>query len=272
VKKLEKHYLNLLKLLITFTLIFFYSYSPVYSVDLDPASRVYKTGTVFLLKASSLGLSAEGTMEILESTSFRGEDVILVRSRVTKMGGLMGFIVKLLRIYKESNTFDSYISPHTFLAVRYEVYKLGDKGNKKLTEHVFFNREKRNILSLQNNEIIVSNVAPDTQDAFSIFLSILYKLNSETPFVGKSFEVNLYAYKKTHKVKIIVTNLILVDKDPVYTLEIKDLPAIFKYPASVEIKVTDIGGRFLFPVYGKCIIHVPVLPDITVEGRLSKVK
>lgn len=250
-------------------IILFSSESPAYS---DPTAQIYKTGTTFLLIASRFGLSAEGVMDVLENTKFRDEDVILVRSRITKMGGLMGFIIKFLRIYKESNTFDSYINSKIMLTSRYEVYKLNNDGSKKLTEHVYFDRANKNAISLQDNQIIASDIAPDTQDAFSNFLSILRRINTDKLTVGKIFEINLYAYKKTHKVNIEVTDLTTIDRTNIYTLMLKDLPAIFTYPASVEIKVTNVDGGFLFPVYGKCVIHIPILPDVTVEGRLSQVK
>lgn len=236
------------------------------------AHQVYKIGTAFHLSAHRLWLSAEGTMEVLEKTKFREEEVILIRSQITKVGGLMGFIVKFLRIYKESNTFDSYIDSDTFLTARYEVYKLKKDGSKKLTEDVYFDRLEKRVLYLEDNTTIVDSVAPDIQDAFSIFLNLLCRLNTEELYVGKKFLVDLYAYKKSSTIEIEITGLVIKDDVPTYTLEIDRLPGVFKYDASVEIKVTDTGGGFMFPVSGKCTIDIPVLPDVTINGKLSKVR
>ncbi len=102
----------------------------------NEASYVYNKGTKFCLKVSWWGLSAHGTMEVLNTTKFHDKETILVRSQVNEIGGFLGFIVKFLRIYKESNTFDSYIETKTFMPIRYEVYKLNKDGSKKVNDHV----------------------------------------------------------------------------------------------------------------------------------------
>lgn len=237
----------------------------------DPITQIYKLGTKFQLTASRFGVSAEGIMEILENTRFYDEDVILVRSRITKMGGLMGFIIKFLRIYKESNTFDSYLNSNTLTTSRYEVYRINDDGSKKITEHFYFHRSDKRVISLQDNKTVTNNVPPDAQDAFANFLSILRMINTEELFVGKDFEIKLYSYRKVHKFNIQVTDIMLVDKTKLYTLMAKDLPPVFKYPASMEIKVSNIDEEFLFPVYGKCTIHIPLLPDVSIEARLARI-
>jgi len=233
--------------------------------------HIYKTGTKFVLTARWWGLSATGSMEILENTKFRGRDVILVRSQVTELGGFLGFIVRFLRIYKESNTFDSYIDADTFMTVRYEVYKLNDDGSRKLTEHIYFDRKSNRVMSLEDNKTIINNAAPDIQDVFSIFLDILHKLNTERLFVGMKFAFNLYGYKEAFEVEIEVTRLTMAGGRPVYTLEIKELPAVFKHPASVSFEVTDVGEGFNLPTRGQCTIDIPFLPDITVKGGLREV-
>lgn len=234
--------------------------------------RIYETDTKFVLTARWWGLSATGTMEILGNTKFRGRDVILVRSQVTELGGFLGFIMKFLRIYKGANTFDSYIDADTFMAVRYEVYKLNNDGSKKLTEHIYFDRELNRVVSLEDNKTIISNVAPDIQDALSIFLDVLYRVNTEKLFVGKKFELNLYAYKEAFKVEVEVTRLTMTNGTAVYTLEIKELPAVFKYPASISFEVTDVGDGFKFSTRGRCTIDVPVLPNITIKGELKEIR
>ena len=231
-----------------------------------------KLPSALSLTARWWGLSAMGTMEILGNTEFRGEDVVLVRSQVTELGGFLGFIVRFLRIYKESNTFDSYIESDTFMTIRYEVYNLNDDGSKKLSEHIYFDRERNRVVSLTDNKTIISNAALDIQDAFSIFLDLIHKFNTEELFVGKRFKVNLYAYKKSYKVEIEVTHLALVNGTAVYTLEIKELPAVFKYPTAISFEVTDVRDGLKLPTRGKCTIHVPVLPDIAIEGELKEIR
>jgi len=233
--------------------------------------HIYKTGTRFSLTVRWWGLSATGTMEVLENTKSSGKDAILVRSHVTKLGGFLGFIVKFLRMYKKSNTFDSYIDPETFMAMRYEVYQLNDDGSVELTEHIYFDRELNKVVSLVDNETIISDTSSDIQDAFSVFLNLLCRVNTEELSVGKEFELNLYAYRKAFKVEIDVTRLLLTGSRTIYTLEIEELPAMFKYPASLSFEVTDVEGLKL-PIAGKCIIHVPVLPDITIDGEFTEIK
>lgn len=211
-------------------------------------------------------------MEVLENTKFRGEDVILLRSRRTRLGGLLGFIVKFLRAYKGSNTFDSYIDPDTFMAVRYENYELSKDGSKKVNEQIYFDRELNRVVSLEDNKTIVSNVAPDIQDIFSAFLALIYRLNTEELFVGKEFSVNIYGHEEAYEVEIEVTHWKLRNGTAVYTLEIEELPAIFKHPASVSFEVTDVRDGFSLPTRGKCTIDVPVLTSITIKGNLREAR
>jgi hypothetical protein len=242
------------------------------SSSASPDSHIYKTVTKFFLTARWWGLSATGTIEILGNTKFRGRDVILVRSQVTELGGFLGFIVKFLRVYRESNTFDSYINADTFMTVRYEIYKLNDDGSKKPTEHIYFDRELNRVVSLEDSKTIISNVAPDIQDASSILLDILYRLNTERLFVGKKLVSNLYSYREAFKVEVEVTGLTMADGTTIYTLEIKDLPAVFKHPASLSFEVADVGEGFRLPTRGWCTIDVPVLPNVTIEGGLKEIK
>lgn len=228
--------------------------------------HIYKEGTGFVLNVRWLGLAAVGTMDIMENAG----NVILVRSRVTELGGLLGFIAKFLRMYKESNTFDSYIDSVEFLTARYEIYKLNKDGSKDTAEHIYFDRERKRIVSLTDSKTIVKNVPPDIQDAFSAFLELIRRFNDEELFPGKVFEVNLYGYEKAFKVKVEVVHQVLRDGKTFYTLEIADLPEVFKYPASLTFEVTDIGNGFQFPTRGECTIRIRLFPDITLKGELRE--
>ena len=86
------------------------------------------------------------------------------------------------------------------------------------------------------------------------------------------FEANLYGYEVASKLEVEVTDRELRDGEAVYTLEIEELPAVFKHPASIRFEVTDVGGGFRFPTRGRCTIDVPVLSNITVKGELSEVR
>lgn len=231
---------------------------------------VYNEGTKFSLKVSWWSLNAHGTMEVLNKTRFRDKEAILVRSKVSEVGGFLGFIVKFLRIYKESNTFDSYIDPITILPIRYEVYKLNKDGTRKVNEHVYFDRKARKIISLENNEVIINNTDHDTRDAFSIFLYLLNRFKNENLFVGKNIRVSLYAYKKVSNVDIKVISRQIVSGRNVYTLEIKELPQIFKYPTNVIFEVAENEMGYKFPTKGKCIIDIPVLGNIEIDGKLER--
>ena len=228
--------------------------------------HIYKEGTGFTLNIKWLGLSAVGTMDIMENA----ENAILVRSQVTELGGLLGFLARFLRMYKKSNTFDSYIDSVEFTTVRYEIYRLKKDGSKETAEHIYFDREQKRIVSLKNNKTIVKNVPPDIQDAFSAFLELIRRFNDEKLFPGKVFEVNLYGYEKSFKVKVEVIHQALRDGKTVYTLEIADLPEVFKYPASITFEVTDIGNGFQFPTRGECTIKIRLFPDITLRGELRE--
>jgi len=244
--------------------------APLYPANADP--DIYKTGTKFILIASWWGLSTEGTMEILGDTEVDGRDLILVRSQVVKMGGLLGFLVRFLRIYKGSNTFDSYIDPDTHKTVKYQIYKLNDDGSRKINENVYFDRKRNRIVSLEDNKPVISDVPPDVQDTFAVFLESLYKANTEGLFLGKVFRANLYAYRKFSKLEIKVTNMALINGATIYTLKIEKLPVIFKHPVTVSFNVTDAGEGLMLPTSGKCIIHLPILPDIKLNGYLRKVR
>ena len=228
--------------------------------------HIYKEGTGFTLNIKWLGLSAVGTMDIMENA----ENAILVRSQVTELGGLLGFLARFLRMYKKSNTFDSYIDSVEFTTVRYEIYRLKKDGSKETAEHIYFDREQKRIVSLKNNKTIVKNVPPDIQDAFSAFLELIRRFNNEKLFPGKVFQVNLYGYEKAFRVKVEVLHQALRDGKTVYTLEIADLPEVFKYPASITFEVTDIGNGFQFPTRGECTIKIRLFPDITLRGELRE--
>lgn len=236
----------------------------------NEALYVYSKGTKLCLRVSWWGLSAHGTMEVLNTTKFRDKETILVRSQVSEVGGFLGFIVKFIRIYKESNTFDSYIDTNTLMSIRYEVYKLDKNGTKKVNEHVYFDRKSNKIISLEDNKVIINNADHDVQDTFSIFLSLLNKLKNESLFVGKKISVNLYAYKKISKVDIKVISKRIVSGKDVYTLEIKEIPEIFKYPTSIEFEVAEDEKGNKFPTKGKCIIDVPVIGNIEIDGELIR--
>lgn len=236
----------------------------------DEASYVYNKGTKFSLKVSWWQLHAYGTMEVLNKARFRDKEAILVRSQVSEVGGFLGFIVQFLRIYKESNTFDSYIDPITLLPIRYEVYKLNKNGTRKVNEHVFFDRKANKIISLEDNGVIINHADRDVQDTFSIFLHLLNRFKSETLFVGKKISVHLYAYKKVSQVDIKVINQQIVNGRNVYTLEIKELPEIFKYPTTVVFEVAEDTMGYKLPTKGKCIIDIPVLGNIEINGELVR--
>jgi hypothetical protein len=198
---------------------------------------VYKPGTKFAINVKWWGLSANGTIEMLEKTKIGGRDVVLVRSQSMEVAGLLGFVVKFLRIYKESNTFDSYIDLETFLPVRYEVYKLNKDGSKKVTEHILFDRKLAKVKSYSNNSTILSNVPSNIQDVFSGFLNLIYRFNTEDIFIGKSFDLNLYMYKELGYISAKVISQKIVNGQKIYAFKINRLPDVFKYPASLTFEV-----------------------------------
>ena len=235
------------------------------------SSHIYETGTKFVLNIKWWGLSAVGTMDIVGNSEFRGRDVLLVRSQVTELGGFLGFIARFLKMYKGANTFDSYIDPDTSMTVRYEIYKLKKDGSKETIDHVYFDREANRIVSLEDNKTIVDDVSPDIQDIYSAFLALLYNANTEGLFPGKKYELEIYGYMKAFQVEVEVTRQEMQRGVPVYTLEIAELPEIFKYPASVISEFTDTGAGIILPTGGECTINLRLLPDMTVKAEFRKV-
>jgi len=209
-------------------------------------------------------------MEIFEDAKVDGKNLVLSRSKVTEMGGFLGFFVRFLRIYKESNTFDSYIDPDTRLVVKHEVYKLNDDGSKIIQEFVSFDRARSRIISQEETRTIINNVPPDTQDGFSIFLELIHRVNTEDLLLGKVFRTNLCAYKKISKVEIKLTDITMDKGSAIYTLRIEKLPDIFKHPATLSFRITDRNGIML-PIDGECILHIPIFPDVKIKGKLRTV-
>lgn len=228
---------------------------------------VYKPSMKFSLSLKWWGMSAYGTMEVIRNDKVKEQDVILVSSQTKELSGLLGFLVKLLRIYKGSNTFDSYIDTKTGLPVRYEVYKLKDDGTKKLNDHVYFDRKNKRIASYDDNSTILSNVQPDIQDIFSGFLNLIRMFNTEDIYIGKQFSFNLYLYKETGKLDMRVISQRIVDGNKVYTLKVDKLPDVFKYPASATFDVVEKGGLRL-PTKGTCTIDFPI-SNINIDGELT---
>jgi hypothetical protein len=228
---------------------------------------VYKPETKFCLSLKWWGMSAYGTIEAIRNDKVKEQDVMLVSSQTKELSGLLGFLVKLLRIYKGSNTFDSYIDTKTGLPVRYEVYKLNDDGTKKLNDHVYFDRKNKRIASYDDNSTVLSNVQPDIQDIYSGFLNLIRMFNAEDIYIGKQFSFNLYLYKEPGKLDMRVISQRIVDGNKVYTLKVDKLPDVFKYPASAMFDVVEKDGLRL-PTKGTCTIDFP-LGNISIDGELT---
>lgn len=230
--------------------------------------EVYNQGVKFCLAVKWWGLSAQGNMEVIGKENVRGQDTVIVRSHVTEVKGFLSFIIKFLRMYRESNTFDSYIDPVSALPVRYEVYKIMPDGSKKPTENVYFDRKNRRVASFDDDSTIVSNTPPDIQDTFSSFLALIQRFNSEDLFVGKCITLNLYVYREFSRVNVRVVGQKIVDGHKVYMMKIDRLPPIFKYPASISFEVVELGD-IKFPFRGQCTIELPNFRDIVIDGELS---
>lgn len=247
----------------TIIILFLFSHPSTESSSFD----VYKPGVKFSLNVKWWGLSANGNMEIIGKKNVNGKDTVIVRSQVSEIGGFLSFIIKLLRIYRESNTFDSYIDPVSALPVRYDVYKVMKNGTKKFTECVYFDRKQRQVVSLDDNSTVISNTAPDIQDTYSFFLALIQKLNNENMSIGKCITSNVYIYRESCKINIRVAGQKVVDGRKVYILKIDRLPPVFKYPASMSFEVVEFGDMRI-PVKGECTIEVPHFKNITIDGEL----
>ncbi|MBD3184174.1 hypothetical protein GF312_17955 [Candidatus Poribacteria bacterium] len=234
------------------------------------SEQIYSVGTKFTLDASFWGLSVSGNMEVSEKTTLNDKDAILIRSKVTKFGGLMGFIARFLRTYKGSDTFDSYIDAKTKRTMRYQVYKSNDDGTKDVKEHVYFNRKENKVISLKDDKVIIKNAKPDLQELFGSFLELICKMNEKGLALGQRFYVNLYEHERASQIEIKVKDYMIINGIPSYIVFIDDIPNMFKYPAQLEAQIIKNSKGFWIPVRGKCIIKIRFFPDVTVKGRLSQ--
>lgn len=263
-----KHYSinNKIQFFLTIAILFFISYQS------SANENIYATGTKFVVNVRCWGLSAYGIVEIIGNTKIEDQEVILVRSQTVEVGGFLGFIVRFMRIYKESNTFDSYIDLKTRLPVRYEVYKLNKDGSKKTTENVLFDRKHQRVISYEDKSTVLSNTPPNIQDTFSGLLNLVYSFNTDGIFIGKSYDLDLFIYQELAHINIEVVSQKMINGQKTYTFEISKLPDIFKYPASLKFDVVDAQQGLDLPTTGECVIDVPVLNDVTLKGDLTKVK
>ena len=83
---------------------------------------------------------------------------------------------------------------------------------------------------------------------------------------------NLFSHREVGELEIQVTDVALTDDAAVYRMKIGKLPAVFKHPATISFEVTDAGEGFMFPTRGKCIIDIPILPNIKINGELTVVR
>lgn len=230
---------------------------------------IYADQAKFVLNATSLGLTASGEMNVLGKTVRNGKELILVRSKVNEISGFVGFIIKLLRIYKESNTFDTYLDPKTLLPVFYEVYKVDKNDYKQINESVEFDRQMGVVRSFDQEDEFVLRAKPNTVDAFSGFLQLIARFTNEELCVGKRITISLYAYRTISDLHVDVINHRTMGFYDIYDMEIKKLPIVFKYPASIRFEVKRHNNGLALPTRGNCTIMVPHFMDVVINGQLS---
>jgi hypothetical protein len=261
-----KHYL---KKSLLFIIIFSLS---IISLQISANDTVYSPKMKFDIYIKAWGLTAYGDMEIIGKTHIDGREVLLIRSRSIDVAGILGFVAKFLRVYKHSNTFDTYIDLETLLPVRYEVYKLEKNGSKKMTEHVLFDRKLNRIISYDDKSTILNNVPSNIYDTFSGFLGLIHRFNKEDIFIGRRYDFDIYMYREVGHISAIVTGQKVIDGKKTYVIEINKLPDIFKYPASVKFEIANYNEKLILPTKGECIIDIPVFSDVTLKGELHKIK
>ncbi len=263
-----KHFHDYYKILIFLIIILLF----FASLQTSANPTIYKPGTKLGFNIKWWGLSAFGTIEIIEKTKVNDREVLLVRSQSTEVGGVFGLVARLLRVYKESNTFDTYIDSETLLPLKHEIYKLEKDGSKKIAERVLFDRKLNRATSYEDKSTITSNVPTEIYDTFSLFLKIIHRLNTEDIFIGKQYDMDTYMYRRTEHIRAKIVSQKMVNGQKVYTLEISKLPDIFKYPASLRFEVTTWKDGLILPARGECNIDVPILSDITFKGDLIRIK
>ncbi len=242
------------------------------SHELDTLSLYKVTGTKITCTARRFLLSGTGSLQAVKETEVNGKNVILVRGKVDKLGGILGFIISLLKVYKGAETSDSYIDIETHLPVQCIEYKQQKDGTKKITEHIYYDREKQSIKLLVDGKVL-KNVPYDIQDLVSVLVDFLYKVNTQKMAVGKILVANMLtadknAGMKVGEVVVEVTKMEVVEEGVIYTVTSKKLPDVLKYPTILSVRLLD-NGKNLIPVSGIGIIKIPVLGKIKIKMALK---
>jgi hypothetical protein len=230
------------------------------------------TGVKITCKVNWFLLSGAATLQAVEETKLHGKNVILIRGKADKPGGILGFIAGFLKLYKGADTFESYIDVETHLPVQCMEYKRRKDGSKEVTEHMHFDRERRSARSLIDGRIL-NDVPPDIQDAISILADFLYRANTQKMVVGTTFKANMLAADKDVGMKVgevivEITDIETTEDGLIYTLTSTKLPDVVKYPVVLSVCLLDDGEKKL-PVSGMGSVKLPVLGNIEIGATLG---
>lgn len=225
------------------------------------------TGMKITCTASWFLLSGTASLQAVEGMVLDGRNIILVRGEVNRPGGILGFIMSFLKLYKGADTFDSYIDVETHLPVQCTKYKEQRDGQKKVTEHIHYDRAQQSIKSLVDGNVL-NNVPYDIQDGVSVLVDFLHRTNTQKMAKGKTLAANMNVGMKLGEVVVEVTDVEVVKDGVIYTLTSKKLPDVLKYPTVLSVQLLDDGKKKL-PISGVGTIKIPILGKIRIKGTLK---
>ncbi|MEA3431499.1 MAG: DUF3108 domain-containing protein [candidate division WOR-3 bacterium] len=225
------------------------------------------TGMKITCTASWFLLSGTASMQAIEEMELDGRKVILVRGKVDRPGGILGFIVSFLKLYKGADTFDSYIDVETHLPVQCIEYKKQRDGSKKVTEHIHYDRAQQSIESLVDGKVL-NNIHYDIQDGVSVLVDFLHRANTQEMAIGKTLTANMNAGMEIDEVVVKVTDVEKTQDGVIYTFTSQKLPNVLKYPTVLSVQLLDDGKKKL-PISGVGTIEIPILRKIRIKGTLK---
>lgn len=212
-------------------------------------------------------LSGITSMRSIERMRLRGKEVILWRGKVDRPEGILGFIVSLLKTYKGATVYDSYIDIETHLPVEYLEYRIDQNGEKKIIEHIFYDRGNHSIKSLINGTVL-NDVPCDIQDVISILIRFLNRANTDRIVIGKTMRGNTVVDMEIDEIIVEVTDVKSTPDGVIYTFTSRKLPNVGKYPTVLKTQLLDDGEKKL-PISGVGIVRIPIIGRINIEGTLT---
>lgn len=252
------------RLFLSLWIVLFYFFIPG---ELRSTSLCETVGTEIICTANWFLLSGSASMRAVERTRLRGREVILWRGKVDRPGGVLGFVVSLLKAYKGATVFDSYIDIETHLPIECIEYRISSEGVKEILEHILYDRKNCSIRSLVKDSVL-TGVPCDVQDGVSTLVYFLNGANIHKMAVGKILRANMNAGMEIDEVAVGVTVIETTENGVLYTFTSRKLPNLLKYPTVLSVQLLDDGVKKV-PINGVGFVRVPVIGKVKLKGTLT---